>query len=81
MKKQELLDAMRKSVINMYHYNDGHQDLKNANDDRRRISGAIMGMAFLASELFGIESDEYKEFKGYLKKSFDDLPEKPDLSE
>lgn len=81
MKKQEILDAMRKSIIEMYHHNDGHQDIIRGSDDRRRISGAIMAMAFLASELFGYESDEYKEFKEYMKKSFDDLPEKPALSE
>ena len=72
MRKQDVLEGLRKAAIDAYQM---HEEYMAGGSDARRLAGAICSLKNTAGYIFGWHSEEVEEFEYYFKNRFEPMPQ------
>lgn len=72
MRKQDVLESLRKAAIDAYSI---HEEYMEGGNEARRLAGAILSLKSAAGYIFGWDSEEAKEFDYYFKNRFEPMPQ------
>lgn len=72
MKKQDVLESLRKAAIDAYEI---HEEYMTDQSDARRLAGALCALKNTVIYIFGWDSEEAKEFDYYFKNRFEQFPQ------